>query len=60
MQLQTYVRKLKNGKVKDADAEHEISEKLQKLEEIWRTWPKLIPPRVKEKLVGDFKEATSS
>lgn len=58
--LRAYTRELRNGKVKQADAEDELSERLQKLEEVRKTWPKLIPPHMKEKLVRDFKDATSS
>lgn len=58
--LRTYTRQLRNGKVREADTERELAAKLQKLEEVRKSWPRLIPSRMKEKLVRDFKEATAS
>ena len=60
LRLRTYLRSLENGKVKDADDERDVAERLQKLDVVRKTWPKLIPPRMKEKLIKDFKDATSS
>ena len=58
--LRTYIRQLQNGKVREADAERELAERLQKLEVLRKNWPKLIPPQMKERLISDFKDATSS
>jgi len=58
--LKKYIRILEVGKVKDADAEHERMERLQKHEEIRKNWPKLVPPQLKEKLIKDFRNMTSS
>jgi hypothetical protein len=58
--LRNYIRDLENGKVREADVERERLERLQKLNDIQKSWPKLIPPQMKEKLVKDFRNATSS
>lgn len=60
LQLHIYMCKLQNRKIKQANAECDLSERLQKFDEVRRTWPKLIPPRMKERLVSDFKRAMSS
>jgi len=58
--LKRYIRVIENGKARDADIEHERVERLQKLEEIRKSWPKLVPPQLKEKLIKDFRKMTSS
>ena len=40
--------------------EREVAERSQKLEVLRKNWPKLIPPQMKEKLIKDFREVTSS
>jgi len=58
--LKKYIHMIEIGKARDADAEHERIERLQKLEEIRKSWPKLVPPQLKEKLIKDFRSVTSS
>ena len=58
--LTMYIRALERGKVKEAEAMHDRAERLLKLEEIRKSWPKLVPPQLKEDLVKEFKNATSS
>ena len=58
--LKHYIQRIDKGKVNEGDAERSRVEQLQKLEEIRRNWPKLVPPQVKEKLIKDFRDATSS
>ena len=58
--LLRYVQSLEKGKLKESDAERVIVERLEKLEHIRRSWPNLVPPQLKERLVKEFKESTSS
>lgn len=55
-----YVQSLEKGKLKELDAEQVIVERLEKLEHIRRSWPNLVPPQLKERLVKEFKDVMSS
>jgi hypothetical protein len=58
--LTWYVRSLEKGKFKETEAKREEDEHLQKLQEIRKNWPKLVPPQLKETLIKNFQNATSS
>lgn len=58
--LKKYVQNVERGKLKEVDAETDTVERLRKLDEVRQNWPKLIPMAVKEKIIKDFRMATSS
>ena len=58
--LMLYIRKLQKGKLKDADERLEHAERVQKLQQIQKNWPRLVPPQLKEHLIREFKRSTSS
>lgn len=58
--LGLYVQSLEKGKLKEAEAERESMARAQRLEDIRKSWPTLVPPKMKEKLVRDFRKVTSS
>ena len=58
--LKKYIENIERGKLKEVNAEAEAIERLRKLDEVRRNWPKLVPMAVKEKIVKDFQTATSS
>lgn len=55
-----YIQGIEKGKVGEHDAERLRVERLHKLEEVRKNWPKLVPPQLKERIVKDFRNATSS
>ena len=57
--LSNFVQNLEKQKRREWEAERDRSERVQKLNEVRKMWPKLVPPRLKEKIVRDFREATS-
>ena len=58
--LRRYIQSLEKGKLKDAEAESDAIGRLQKLDDIRKNWPKLVPMALKEKIVKDFRAVTSS
>jgi hypothetical protein len=58
--LKKYIQGIERGKLKEAEADSETIERLRKLDEIRKRWPKLVPSTMKEKIVRDFRAATSS
>jgi len=58
--LKKYIQKVERGKVKAVEAENDAIDRLQKLEEIRKCWPRLVPAAMKEKIIKDFRDATSS
>ena len=58
--LRKYVRVIERGKQREVEAEYDAIERLQKLDDIRKSWPKLVPPMLKEKIIKDFRLATSS
>lgn len=60
LHLNKYIGELQRVKLKAIEDEREILERMLKLEHIRNSWPKLIPPQLKEKLIKNFREVTSS
>ena len=58
--LEKYINTLVCGKCLQAEAEKNKLERLRKLDDIRRSWPKMLPPSFKEKIVRNFRAATSS
>ena len=58
--LKNHIRWIENGKLKEVEQESDAIERLRKLDEIRKNWPKLIPSHTKEKIIRDFRAATSS
>lgn len=58
--LRKYILRIERGKLKVAVANYDTIERLRRLEEIRKHWPNLVPMVVKEKIVRDFRAATSS
>ena len=58
--LKKYTRDVERGKMREVEAESDVVTRLRKLEEIRKNWPKLIPMAFKEKIIRDFRAATSS
>jgi hypothetical protein len=58
--LKRYTQHIEKGKLKEIEAESDAAARLQKMDEIRRNWPKLIPMPIKEKIIKDFRAATSS
>jgi hypothetical protein len=58
--LRRYTQHVEKGKLKEMEAESDAAARLKKLDEIRRNWPKLIPLPAKEKIIKDFRAATSS
>jgi hypothetical protein len=60
LRLKRYTRSIESGKLKEAEVESDVLARLQKVDEIRRNWPKLVPLPFKEKIIKDFRAATSS
>jgi hypothetical protein len=58
--LRNYIKRIERGKLKDASAGDKVVEKLRRLDDIRKNWPKLVPMSMKEVIVKNFREATSS
>ena len=58
--LKKYIQKIGRGKLKDVEAEFDVIRRLRELDEIRRKWPRLVPMAMKEKIITDFRKATSS
>ena len=58
--LRKYIHGIQRGKLVVEQAAADAMERLRKLDDVRRTWPKLIPPVFKEKIIQDFRAATSS
>ena len=58
--LKRYVQRIERGKLNDAYAEACATEKLRKLDDVRKNWPQLVPMQLKEKIIKDFRAATSS
>lgn len=50
-----YVQKLEKGKLQEVEAQREQMARSQKLEEIQKLWPKMVPLRMKEDLIRQFR-----
>lgn len=58
--LRKYIQKLRQGKLKEKEHDDRAIENLRKLDDVRKQWPKLLPLHLKEKIVKDFRAATSS
>ena len=58
--LSKYVQSIERGKLKKIDDEYSAMERLRKLDEVRKNWPRMLPMAVKEQIVRDFRSATSS
>ena len=58
--LRKYIRDIERGKLIEVEAEYDTIERLRRLDEVRKSWPTLVPPSVKEKIIKEFRMATSS
>ena len=58
--LRNYLQNIERGRLKDAEAKYDMIVRLRTLNDIRKCWPKLVPMKMKERIISDFRAATSS